>query len=53
MNSSFEREINRVVFSDEFIFYSERLMRILIEDAINYMPFVTVEVESPSSNGVK
>lgn len=34
------------LFRDEFIFYSERLMRILIEDSLNSMPYQDVEVET-------
>uniref|UniRef100_A0A915BI45 Uridine kinase n=4 Tax=Parascaris univalens TaxID=6257 RepID=A0A915BI45_PARUN len=39
---------NRKTPRDEFIFYSERLMRILIENAMNFMPFKDVSVETPS-----
>ncbi|GMT25116.1 hypothetical protein PFISCL1PPCAC_16413, partial [Pristionchus fissidentatus] len=35
------KETNR----DELIFYSERLMRILIEEALNYMPYKKVQVD--------
>ncbi|GMS96189.1 hypothetical protein PENTCL1PPCAC_18364 [Pristionchus entomophagus] len=36
---------NKDTKRDELIFYSERLMRILIEEALNFMPHVDVTVE--------
>jgi len=39
-----DRETKR----DEFIFYSERLMRILIENAMNFVPYEDVEVNTPT-----
>ncbi|VDM38982.1 unnamed protein product [Toxocara canis] len=39
---------NRKTSRDEFIFYSERLMRILIENAMNFMPFMAVTVKTPN-----
>ncbi|XP_030577139.1 uridine-cytidine kinase-like 1 isoform X2 [Archocentrus centrarchus] len=37
------RETNR----DEFIFYSKRLMRLLIEHALSFLPLKSVSVETP------
>lgn len=36
---------------DEFVFYSKRLMRLLIEFAMSFFPFKTIEVDTPQ--GVK
>lgn len=38
---------NRKTPRDEFNFYSDRLMRILIENAMNFMPFRNVSVTTP------
>ncbi|KAI1711234.1 uracil phosphoribosyltransferase domain-containing protein [Ditylenchus destructor] len=38
------KETNR----DEFIFHAERLMCLLIEDALNFVPYFNVEVDSPT-----
>ncbi|XP_019645178.1 PREDICTED: uridine-cytidine kinase-like 1 isoform X2 [Branchiostoma belcheri] len=40
------RETNR----DEFIFYSKRLMRLLIEQAMAMLPFKTVRVKTPQGS---
>ncbi|CAH1255284.1 UCKL1 [Branchiostoma lanceolatum] len=40
------RETNR----DEFIFYSKRLMRLLIEQAMAMLPFKTVKVKTPQGS---
>ena len=32
---------------DDFIFYSKRLMRLLIEDVMSMLPFQTVTVDTP------
>ncbi|OTF80668.1 uridine-cytidine kinase-like protein, partial [Euroglyphus maynei] len=34
---------------DEFIFYSKRLMRLLIEFAMSFFPFKTIEVDTPQN----
>lgn len=39
---------NRETPRDEFIFYAERLTRILIENAMNFMPFEEVAVTTPT-----
>ncbi|VDK30340.1 unnamed protein product [Gongylonema pulchrum] len=39
---------NRKTTRDEFIFYSDRLMRILIENAMNSMPFKDTAVTKPT-----
>lgn len=39
---------NRKTSRDEFIFYSDRLMRILIENAMNFMPFKDITVTTPA-----
>uniref|UniRef100_A0A7E4W6D1 Uridine kinase n=1 Tax=Panagrellus redivivus TaxID=6233 RepID=A0A7E4W6D1_PANRE len=39
---------NRDTPRDEFVFYSERLMRILIEYAINFIPYEDAEVVMPN-----
>lgn len=36
---------------DEFIFYSERLMRILIEYALNFVPYSDVAIKLPDGGG--
>lgn len=33
-----------IIFRNEFIFYADRLARLLIEYAMNYMPFEDVEI---------
>jgi len=38
---------NKYTSRDEFIFYSNRLMRLLIESAISYLPFKDVVVDTP------
>ncbi|CAM4876238.1 unnamed protein product [Rotaria socialis] len=38
---------NRLTGRDEFIFYSKRLMRVLIEYALSLLPFEDVSVETP------
>ncbi|KAL3979443.1 neurofilament heavy polypeptide [Sarotherodon galilaeus] len=40
------RETNR----DEFIFYSKRLMRLLIEHALSFLPLKSVSVETPQGS---
>lgn len=32
---------------DDFIFYSRRLMRLLIEDVMSMLPFSTITVDTP------
>ena len=32
-------------YRDELVFYSERLMRILMEEALNFLPYEDIEVE--------
>uniref|UniRef100_A0A1I8A2X2 Uridine kinase n=1 Tax=Steinernema glaseri TaxID=37863 RepID=A0A1I8A2X2_9BILA len=46
---------NRETYRDEFIFYSERLMRILIENAMEHMNYekVTVETTNGSYEGCR
>lgn len=39
---------NKQTNRDEFIFYAERLMCLLIEEALNYVPYTNVEVETPA-----
>ncbi|KAG7219091.1 hypothetical protein INR49_004149 [Caranx melampygus] len=43
LGSSGNKETNR----DEFIFYSKRLMRLLIEHALSFLPLKPVSVETP------
>ncbi|XP_034017833.1 uridine-cytidine kinase-like 1 [Thalassophryne amazonica] len=38
---------NRKTNRDEFIFYSKRLMRLLIEHALSFLPLKSVSVETP------
>uniref|UniRef100_A0A3B3ZK66 Uridine-cytidine kinase n=1 Tax=Periophthalmus magnuspinnatus TaxID=409849 RepID=A0A3B3ZK66_9GOBI len=38
---------NRETSRDEFIFYSKRLMRLLIEHALSFLPLKSVSVETP------
>uniref|UniRef100_A0A671NTQ2 uridine/cytidine kinase n=1 Tax=Sinocyclocheilus anshuiensis TaxID=1608454 RepID=A0A671NTQ2_9TELE len=38
---------NKETSRDEFIFYSKRLMRLLIEDALSFLPLKPVSVETP------
>lgn len=38
---------NKETSRDEFIFYSKRLMRLLIEFALSFLPFKDVQVETP------
>ncbi|XP_077186196.1 uridine-cytidine kinase-like 1 isoform X3 [Paroedura picta] len=38
---------NKDTTRDEFIFYSKRLMRLLIEHALSFLPLKTVTVETP------
>ncbi len=38
---------NRETPRDEFIFYSKRLIRLVIEFALSLLPFETVKVETP------
>ncbi|CAF1472367.1 unnamed protein product [Adineta ricciae] len=40
---------NKQTLRDEFIFYSKRLMRVLIEYALSLLPFEDVTVETPQS----
>jgi len=38
---------NRETPRDEFVFYSARLMRLLVEYALSFLPHETIEVETP------
>ncbi|CAF5130871.1 unnamed protein product, partial [Rotaria magnacalcarata] len=38
---------NKLTGRDEFIFYSKRLMRVLIEYALSLLPFEDINVETP------
>ncbi|XP_072558797.1 uridine-cytidine kinase-like 1 isoform X2 [Paramormyrops kingsleyae] len=41
---------NKDTNRDEFIFYSKRLMRLLIEHALSFLPLETVSVETPQGS---
>ena len=41
--------LDDIICRDELVFYADRLMRILIEDAMNFVPYKSVTVEL--SNG--
>ena len=38
---------NRDTPRDEFVFYSARLMRLLVEFALSFLPHETIEIETP------
>ncbi|XGW30406.1 hypothetical protein V3C99_009409 [Haemonchus contortus] len=44
---------NKNTKRDELIFYSERLTRILVEEAMNFMPYKDVEIELNNGQRVK
>uniref|UniRef100_A0A915DR25 Phosphoribulokinase/uridine kinase domain-containing protein n=1 Tax=Ditylenchus dipsaci TaxID=166011 RepID=A0A915DR25_9BILA len=44
---------NKKTTRDDFIFYAERLMCLLIEDALNFVPYEEVEVDTPSGQKYK
>ncbi|KJH48475.1 uridine kinase [Dictyocaulus viviparus] len=44
---------NKNTKRDEIIFYTERLTRILIEEAMNFMPYKDVEIELSSGQRIK
>ncbi|KAK6035905.1 hypothetical protein COOONC_26590, partial [Cooperia oncophora] len=44
---------NKYTKRDELIFYSERLTRILVEEAMNFMPYKDVEIELNNGQKVK
>lgn len=41
---------NNKTSRDEFIFYAERLMCLLIEHALNFVPYIKKEVITPNGN---
>ncbi|KAK5984035.1 Uridine kinase [Trichostrongylus colubriformis] len=44
---------NKYTKRDELIFYSERLTRILVEEAMNFMPYMDVEIELNNGQRVR
>ncbi|KAM8946186.1 uridine-cytidine kinase-like 1 isoform 2-T2 [Pelodytes ibericus] len=44
---------NKDTSRDEFIFYSRRLMRLLIEHALSFLPFRTCTVQTPQGHDYK
>jgi hypothetical protein len=56
INNNYAYVVCTSIHSDDFVFYANRLSRLVIEEALKYLPFEEVSVETPTGafySGVK